>query len=213
VRCNNDHGVSPDGKLLVVSDQSQGDQKSRIYTLPLGGGAPALVTPNAPSYWHGWSPSGETLAYCAERNGEFDVYTIPVRGGKETRLTDAKGLDDGPEYSHDGISIYFNSDRSGRMQLWKMNADGSEQTQLTDDELNNWFPHPSPDGRWLVFLSYPKDIRGHPEDKDIQLRRMSLADRKVDVLARFIGGQGTINVPCFSPDSKRIAFVSYQWLP
>jgi hypothetical protein len=212
-RCNNDHGVSPDGTRLVISDQSQGDRKSRIYTLPVAGGTPTLVTPNAPSYWHGWSPDGKTLAYCAERNGEFDVYTIPVGGGPEVRLTTAKGLDDGPEYSLDGKHIYFNSDRTGRMQVWRMAADGSGQEQLTDDGFNDWFPHPSPDGKALVFVSYGKDVTGHPADKDVTLRRMTLADKKVDVLGRFLGGQGTANVPCWSPDGKRIAFVTYQLIP
>jgi TolB protein len=213
VRCNNDHGVSPDGTRLVISDQSQGDKKSRIYTLPVAGGAPKLVTPNAPSYWHGWSPDGKTLAYCAERDGEYDVYTTPVDGGPETRLTTAKGLDDGPEYSPDGRYIYFNSDRTGRMHVWRMKADGSGQEQVTDDGFNDWFPHPSPDGKALVFVSYEKDVAGHPADKDVTLRRMTLADRKIDVLGRFLGGQGTANVPCWSPDGRRIAFVTYQLAP
>jgi hypothetical protein len=213
IRCNNDHGVSPDATQLAISDQSQSDRKSRIYVLPITGGTPRLVTPAGPSYFHGWSPDGKTLAYCAERNGEFDVYAIPATGGPETRLTTAKGLDDGPEYSPDGKFIYFNSDRTGRMHLWRMKADGSDQEQLTDDEFNNWFPHPSPDGRSLVFLSYEKDVKGHPENKDVTLRKMTLQTRKIEVLGRFFGGQGTINVPCWSPDGKRIAFVTYQLIP
>jgi hypothetical protein len=212
-RCNNDHGVSPDGTQLVISDGSQGDRKSRIYVLPLAGGTPKLITPTGPSYWHGWSPDGKTLAYCAQRDGEFDIYTVPAAGGPETRLTTAKGLDDGPEFSPDGKHIYFNSNRTGRMQLWRMKADGSGQEQLTDDEHNNWFPHPSPDGRSLVFLSYEKDVTGHPPDKDVTLRRMRLSDKKIDVLGSFFGGQGTVNVPCWSPDGRRIAFVTYQLVP
>jgi Tol biopolymer transport system component len=211
--CNNDHGVSPDGKLLAISDGSQGNRRSLIYTLPVTGGKPTLVTPTGPSYWHGWSPDGRTLAYCAERGGEFDVYTIPVEGGTETRLTTAKGLDDGPEYSPDGRWIYFNSVRTGIMQLWRMRPDGTEQEALTADEWNNWFPHPSPDGRSLVFLSFEKGIVGHPPNKDVTLRRMTLADRKIDVLGRFFGGQGTVNVPCWSPDGRKIAFVTYQMIP
>jgi hypothetical protein len=212
-RCNNDHGVSPDGKLLAISDQSQGQRKSLIYTLPLGGGTPRLATATGPSYWHGWSPDGKTLVFCGERDGEFDVYRIPVDGGKETRLTTAKGLDDGPEFSPDGQLIYFNSERTGRMQIWRMKPDGSEQEQVTSDEHNNWFPHPSPDGRSLVFLSYEKDVTGHPENKDVTLRRMALGSKKIDVLGRFFGGQGTINVPCWSADGRRIAFVTYQLIP
>lgn len=209
-RCNNDHGVSPDGTRLVISDQSQPDGKSRIYSLPVVGGEPTLITPQGPSYWHGWSPDGKTFAYCAERNGEFDVYKIAAAGGPEQRLTTAKGLDDGPEFSPDGNLIYFNSDRTGQMQIWQMKPDGADQQQMTNDSLNNWFPHPSPDGRFLVFLSYEHDVAGHPEDKDVTLRRMSLSSRKIDVLGRFLGGQGTINVPCWSPDGRQIAFVTYQ---
>ncbi len=211
-RCNNDHGVSPDGTLLALSDQSQGRRQSLIYTVPVDGGTPRLVTPTGPSYWHGWSPDGKTLVFCGERDGEFDVYSIPAAGGPETRLTTSKGLDDGPEYAPDGRHIYFNSDRTGRMQIWRMRPDGAEQVQITDDDFNNWFPHPSPDGKWLVFLSYEKDVMGHPENKDVTLRRLNLATQHIDVLGRFFGGQGTVNVPCWSPDGKRIAFVSYQIL-
>ena len=212
-RCNNDHGVSPDGSLLAISDQSQGDRKSRIYTLPAGGGTPTLVTPEGPSYWHGWSPDGKNLAFCGERGGEFDIYTIPAAGGSETRLTTAKGLDDGPEYSPDGRTLYFNSDRSGTMQIWRMRPDGGDQEPVTADEFNNWFAHPSPDGRSLVFLSFGKEVVGHPANKDVTLRRMALPGGKIDVLGRFFGGQGTVNVPCWSPDGKKIAFVTYQLVP
>jgi TolB protein len=217
-RCNNDHGVSPDGNTLVISDQSQlveGKRPSLIYTLPIGGGGPKRITPKGPSYWHGWSPDGRTLAYCAERGGEFDVYTIAADGGgEERRLTTAKGLDDGPEYSPDGRYIYFNSDRTGTMQIWRMRAgDGAEQEQVTDDGYHNWFPHLSPDGKRMVFVSFEKDVVGHPADKDVTLRMIELEGKRVQVLGGFLGGQGTANVPCWSPDGKRIAFVTYQWVP
>ncbi|MGA2030291.1 MAG: hypothetical protein ABSG87_09495 [Verrucomicrobiota bacterium] len=209
IRCNNDHGISPDGKWFTISDQTK-EGGSRIYVLPIDGGKPRLITPLAPSYWHGWSPDGKTLAYCAERNTEFDIYTIPMDGGEETRLTTAPGLDDGPDYSPDGQYIYFNSERTGTMQIWRMKPDGSEQEQITSDEYNNWFAHPSPNGQWIVFLSYANDVKGHPANQDVVLRLMTLSDRKIRVLAKLFGGQGTINVPSWSPDSRDIAFVSYQ---
>jgi TolB protein len=208
-RLNNDHGISPDSTLLAISDQSQEEHKSLVYVVPFSAGTPRRLTKNSPSYWHGWSPDGRTLAFVGQRNGDFDIYTVPVTGGEETRLTTAPGLDDGPEYSPDGQYIYFNSERTGHMQIWRMKANGSEQTQVFADDYNNWFPHISPDGNYMVFLSFDKSVSGHPENKDVMLRVMTLADQKIKVLATLFGGQGTINVPSWSPDSTRVAFVSY----
>ena len=212
-RCNNDHGISPDATQLAISDNSQEDHNSLVYIVPIAGGAPRRITQKSPSYWHGWSPDGKALAFVGQRDGEFDIYTIPAEGGEETRLTTAKGLDDGPEYSPDGKYIYFNSERTGHMQIWRMKQDGSEQEQVFSDDLNNWFPHISPDGKWMVFLAYSADVNGHPENKDVMLRLMSLADKKITVLAKLFGGQGTINVPSWSPDSAKLAFVSYALVP
>jgi hypothetical protein len=207
-RCNNDHGLSPDGTQLAISDQSQGG-RSLIYLVPSAGGTPRRLTASGPSYWHGWSPDGGSVAFCGERQGKFDVYTIEIAGGEEKRLTTAPGLDDGPDYSPDGAFIYFNSERSGRMQIWRMKPDGSQQDQITSDDNNNWFPHPSPDGQWIVFLTYVKAVSGHPANQDVELRLMPVAGGKIEVLAKLFGGQGTINVPSWSPDSKEVAFVSY----
>jgi len=212
-RCNNDHGLSPDGALLAISDQSREDHRSLIYIVPASGGTPRRITQKTPSYWHGWSPDGQTLAFVGERNGEFDIYTILAAGGEENRLTTAPGLDDGPEYSPDGKYIYFNSERTGMMQIWRMKPDGSEQEQLTSDDSNDWFPHISPDGKWMVFLSFEKDVKGHPANQNVMLRLMSLSNKKITILAKLFGGQGTINVPSWAPDSTQLAFVSYQLLP
>jgi TolB protein len=212
-RCNNDHGISPDGTQLVISDQSQEEHRSLVYIMPIGGGTPRRITQKSPSYWHGWSPDGKTLAFVGERNGDFDIYTIPATGGEEKQLTTAKGLDDGPEYSPDGRYIYFNSERTGHMQIWRMRADGSEQEQVTFGEENDWFPHLSPDGQQMVFVTFDASVKGHPENKDVMLRMMTLKDKKITVLAKLFGGQGTMNVPSWSPDGKQFAFVSYQLVP
>lgn len=209
---NNDHGFSPDGQWLAISHSPAED--SLIYVLPAGGAEPRLVTALGPSYWHGWSPDGKTLVYCASRNDEYDVYAIPAeaeRSTEEVRLTTAPGLDDGPDYAPDGRTIYFNSERTGTMRIWRMKADGTEQQQVTfDDAYADWFPHPSPDGQWLVFLSYDKGVKGHPANEDVALRLMPLAGGETRVLARLFGGQGTINVPSWAPDSRSLAFVSYR---
>jgi TolB protein len=217
-RINNDHGLTLDGTLWAISDQSQivgmGTQRpSLIYTVSVGGGPAKKLTELGPSYFHGWSPDGKRLAYCAQRNGNFDVYTISVNGGEETRLTTAEGKDDGPEYSPDGQYIYFNSERTGAMQIWRMKVDGSGQEQLTSDDAENWFPHISPNGQLMAYLTYEKGVGDHPENKDVMLKVMDLATKKVDVLTKLFGGQGTINVNSWSPNSQYLAFVSYQIVP
>ena len=215
--CNNDHGISPDKKMLVISNSTHKDTgiaayKSAIYTLPIQGGTPRLITRKTPSYWHGWSPDGKTLTYCAERNGNYDVYTIPVTGGEEKRITTSEGLDDGPEYSPDGQYIYYNSYKTGHMQIWRMRPDGSAQEQLTFDDQSNWFAHPSPDNQWIVYIAYMSDEKqSHLFGKQVQLRLMNLKTRQIKNLTPvFFGGQGTINVPSWSADSKKVAFISYS---
>lgn len=208
---NNDHVISFDGKMLGLSATSpDGKYNSVVYTVPINGGEPKQITPTGPSYLHGWSPDDKWLTFTGERNNDFNIYKIPSAGGKEIQLTTAAGLDDGSEYSPDGKYIYFNSVRSGTMQLWRMKPDGSDQTQVTNDEYNNWFAHISPDGKWIVCLSFSKDIKpdDHPFYKHVYLRMMPASGGDLKVIAYLYGGQGSINTPSWSPDSKKIAFVS-----
>jgi Tol biopolymer transport system component len=212
--CNNDHVISADGKFIALSSSPVEDRRSRVYVVPAEGGVPRLVTPVGPSYLHGISPDNNFLAYCAERNGNFDIYTVPTLGGRERRLTTAEGLDDGPEYSPDGKYIWFNSVRTGLMQLWRMKADGSEQTQMTFDEAHNsWFPHVSPDGKQVVYITYRKgDLKPdeHLPNKHVALCLMPATGGTPTTVAELFGGQGTLNVNSWAPDSKRFAFVSYR---
>ncbi|MBQ3865078.1 MAG: TolB family protein, partial [Clostridia bacterium] len=213
VHLNNDHLISVDGSFLAVSNNDPEDRKSRVYVIPAEGGEGRQVTPKGPSYLHGISPDGKTLAYCAERDGEFDIYVIPFEGGEEKQLTTAPGLNDGPEYSRDGEWIYFNSVRTGLMQCYRMRPDGSEQTQLTDAEANSWFPHISPDGKKVVFLRYRKgDVEpgAHPANKQITLHLMDPDGANQRQVTAEFGGQGTLNVNSWAPDSKSFAFVTYE---
>jgi TolB protein len=211
IRNNNDHVLSFDGRRLAISSHSSEDGHSMIYTVPVQGGNPKQITGMGPSYLHGWSPDGKFLVFTGLRNGDYDIYRIPAEGGDEVQLTTSPGLDDGPEYTPDGRFIYFNSVRSGRMQIWRMKPDGHAQEQMTDDEYNNWFPHISPDGKLFVFVTYlvnevtPSD---HPAAKRIYLRTMPLSGGTPKVVAYLYGGQGTMNVPSWSPDGKKVAFVS-----
>ena len=210
---NNDHGLSTDGEWLAISSGS-GEGGSKIYIVPATGGQAREITPTGPSYWHGWSPDDKTLIFCAKRNNNFDIYSIPAAGGAETRLTETEGLDDGCEYTPDGSKIYFHSARvDGIPKIFRMNPDGTEQEQLTsDDPYADWFPHPSPDGKWIVFVSFDKTVKGHPYDQNVVIRMMPMAGGKPKTIATLFGGQGTINVPSWSPDSKTIAFISYRYL-
>ena len=218
-RNNNDHGISFNGKLLAISHHREGLREggSTIYVLPLEGGIPKLVTEETPSYWHGWAPNNKEVVFVAKR-GESEIYNIfkaNIDNRKETQLTfNTTAHVDGPEYSPDGKYIYYNGSQSGTMQLWRMKPDGSNHEQLTFDQYNNWFPHISPDGNWIAYLAFTEPIHpdDHPSYKRVELKLMPL--KKGDVvgvpktIAYLYGGQGTINVPSWSPDSKHIAFVS-----
>ena len=206
--CNNDHGISPDGTTLVISDKSETGQ-SCIYTLPIDGGVPRRITDNVPSWWHGWSPDGRTMAYAAARDDGMDIYTVRSTGGEETRLTNGGGHYDGPDYTPDGKWIWFNSDRGGTMQLWRIRTDGSGIEQMTHDERVNWFPHPSPDGTAVLYLAYEAGTEGHPRDRNVELRLMNSEGGGIRTAVSLFGGQGSINVPCWAPDSTAFAYVRY----
>ena len=208
---NNDHVISFDNKWLTISSATAGSDGSIGWVVPITGGEPRRINPIGPSYMHGWSPDGKYLVFTGMRNKDFDVYRVPAAGGEEVRLTDAKGLDDGPEYTPDGKYIYFNSVRTGLMQVWRMKPDGSEQTQITHDEFNNWFPHVSPDGKTIVFISFLKSevaAGDHPFYKHVYLRMIPITGGEPKVVAYLYGGQGTINTPSWAPDSRHLAFVS-----
>jgi TolB protein len=214
-RNNNDHVISFDGKMLGISSHREGlpGGGSTVYTLPLTGGEPRLVTENTPSYLHGWNPDGKEIVIVAQRNGSkiYQLYKVSLKDNKETALTsNTMGHVDGPEYAPDGKYIYYNANASGTMQIWRMKPDGSDKEQLTFDEYNSWFPHISPNGKWMVFISFPSDIdpNSHPSYKRVMLRLMPVAGGAPRVIAYLYGGQGTLNAPSWSPDSKYIAFVS-----
>ncbi len=215
-RNNNDHGISFNGKLLAISHQREGmpGGGSTVYVLPLKGGKPKMVTENTPSYWHGWAPNNKEVIYVAQRNNIpiYNIYRNSIKGGKEVALTNIKEGQhvDGCEYSPDGKYIYFNGNLNGKMQIWRMKPDGSSMEQMTFDGYYDWFPHISPDGKWIAFISFPADIEpnSHPSYKRVMLRLMPAEGGEPKVIAWLYGGQGTINVPSWSPDSKQIAFVS-----
>jgi TolB protein len=215
-RNNNDHGITFDGKTLAISHHRDGlpGGGSTVYVLPLSGGEPQLVTQSTPSYWHGWSPDGKSVLVIGQRGTSiYNVYRVSVKDGAEQNLTkNTSGHVDGSEYSPDGKYIYFNWTGSGTMQLWRMKPDGTQKEQLTFDEYNNWFPHISPDGKWIAFISFPPTIlpNDHPALKRVMLRLMPVSGGAPRVLAILYGGQGTINVPSWSPDSKKVSFVSYS---
>ena len=210
VKCNNDHGISPDGRWIVLSHHR--DKGSEIFVMPAAGGDLRLVSPDAPSWWHGWSPDGKQLAYVAARGGSrvIDVYTILVEGGAETRLTFGEGHCDGPDYAPDGSSIYYNCDRDGHAQIWVMDVDGANQRKLFADGYVNWFPHPSPDGRHLLYLAYPPGTLGHPRDLPVALVLCDPQGGGRQRILEFNGGQGTMNVPNWAPDGQAFACVRYS---
>ena len=222
LRCNNDHDLSPDGTRIAISASSPSSRSSQIYVADADGSHARLVVAPAPSYFHGWSPDGKYLSFVANRDGkQYDLYRVPAAGGPEERLTSDPAYDDGTDYARDGKWIYFNSNRGGGWNIWRIPADGAgpddrHAQRITSDDLEDWFPHPSPDGKWLLFLSFPHGTEGHNDrNQRIQIRMIPMPgetphDERPQVIVELTGGQGTINVNSWSPDSRRFAFVSYQ---
>jgi Tol biopolymer transport system component len=215
---NNDHVLSFDGKMIAISNHMGANRISTIFTLPAkGSDNPTQITnpENGHSYLHSWSPDGKKLIFTGQRNGKWNIWEIDVATKEERPLTETSTLDDGSEYSPDGKFIYFNSNRTGTMQIWRMNADGSNEEQVTFDEYNDWFPHFSPDGKWIVYISFPKEIESadHPFYKKVYLKLMPASGGVPKTIAYIYGGQGTINVPSWSPDSKNVSFISNSKIP
>jgi TolB protein len=222
-RANNDHDYSKDGTMLAFSASSPASRQSQVYLAKADGSGARLMTPAAPSYFHGWSPDGKWLALVGQRDSKFELFRVPAAGGAEERLTSKGGYDDGPEYTPDGKWIYFNSNRNGGWDIWRMPAEGAgpadaHAEQVTNDELEDWFPHFSPNGKWMLVFSFPKGTTNHNEKMDGVVLRLAPAPgkkppaAKFDVLTTFFGGQGTINVNSWSPDSRRFAYVVYEAL-
>lgn len=223
--CNNDHGISHDGKTLAISATVK-EPGSQVFLANADGSGAHLLTPNYPSYFHTFSPDGKWTVYTAERNGNFDIYRLPTAGTMpkpqtaEERLTMSPSFEDGPDYSPDGKWIYINSTRTGGYDIWRFPSDGAGvgdrlAERITDDALEDWFPHPSPDGKWIVFLSYPAGTKEHPPNLPVQIRLMAApgdtAEKPhVRTLVRLFGGQGTMNVNSWSPDSTRFAYIRYE---
>jgi len=211
--CNGSHGLSPDGKSLAITCTMASNPGNRVYIIPTSGGEPRMVTANPDSYFHTWSPDGKTIVFTRPSHGSLNIIAISVDGGAETALTNGSGVSDDPDYSADGQYIYFNTDRWGGMQIARMKADGTGVEQVTHDNFHNWTPHPSPDGKSIVYIAYPPDVTTHAANKDVALHILSTSDGSIRVLTNFVGGDGSMNVPNWAPDSKSLAFVSYEMLP
>jgi TolB protein len=220
-RCNNDHDLSKDGTMLAFSASNPNSRGSQVWLAHADGSGAKLMTPTSPSYFHGWSPDGKFLAFVGQRNGKFELFRVPAAGGDEERLTSAGGYDDGPEYTPDGRWIYFNSNRSGGWDIWRMppggaGANDAKAERVTSDEWEDWFPHISPDGKHMLVFSFPHGTENHNGKMEGVILRMAalpgdkLEAPKFETLVKFFGGQGTINVNSWSPDSKKFAYVVYE---
>lgn len=221
-RCNNDKAVSPDGKLLGFSATVAPVKGSNVYLADADGSNVRQMTTQTPSYFHGWSPDSKTMAFVAQRNGsgQFDIYSIPTGGGPERQLVADTHHDDGPDYSPDGKWIYINSDRSGEESVWRFPASGAgpndrKAEKVLSDGAEDWFPHLSPDGKQLVYIAYPAGTPTHNSRLlHVEVKLASIhgdtVEKTTRLLTSFTGGQGSLNVSSWAPDSQRFAFVSYE---
>jgi TolB protein len=224
-RCNNDKALSPDGKKLAFSASTASSKGSQVFLADADGNNVKLMASAPPSYFHGWSPDNKILAFVAQRNGsgQYDIYGLPASGGTEKQLTSNIHQDDGPDYSPDGKWIYINSDRSGKEAVWRFPSDGAGRDDkkaelVVNDDLEDWFPHISPDGKKMVYIGYPTGTPTHnPRNVHIAIKLVAIDHGKVDAAKKTLieatGGQGSMNVNSWAPDSMRFAYVTYEALP
>jgi Tol biopolymer transport system component len=216
---NNDHVLAPDGTGIFLSAND-----GHIYRAELDGGAAQRITDDDGSFHflHGVSPDGQELAYVGVEAGDFTqpgkLMTIPASGGATTPLK-VDGHCDGPEYSPDGEWLYFNTeaftDQPGHAQLARIaapdgNSNGGAPEQLLASETVDWFPHLSPDGQLASYIRFPSGTVGHPADLPVDVVVVSTGDWTTPLHTwSLFGGQGTLNVNSWSPDSTRFAYVAY----
>ena len=220
--CNNDKALSPDGRRLAFSATVNHGKGSQVFLADADGSNVRLMAEETPSYFHGWSPDNQSLAFVAQRggSGQYDVYRVPAAGGTEERLNFDPHQDDGPDYSPDGRWIYINSDRSGKEAIWRFPANGAgpkdaKAERVVNDSLEDWFPHISPDGMKMVYIGYPAGTPTHnPRDVAIEIKLVGIDHDKVaeaqKTIVRATGGQGSMNVNSWAPDSTRFAYVTYE---
>ena len=231
--CNNDHGFSFDGKWLAFSASSPASRTSQVYLVSADGGEPKQMTKTGTNYFHGFSPDGKWLSFIGQRPVDgvvkTEIYRVSADGSKEEKLTGTGGYDDGTDYSPDGKWIYFNSNRLGTTNdgwdIWRMPPDGAgpkdaKAERVTHDKWEDWFPHVSPNGKYILFLSFKPGTENHNGEDDVEMRMVPAPGKKanaekvkIQTLLKFFGGQGTINVNSWSPDSKRFAYVVYEAIP
>jgi TolB protein len=210
---NNDHVLDPDGKNIFLSAND-----GHIYRAALTGGTVERVSPDD-GMWHflhGVSPDGKRLVYVELKEfgnpGKLAVW--PVTGGEVTRPGTGPRHIDGPEWSPDGEWIYFNTEgfttAPGHAQLARIHDVSGTIERLTSSETVDWFPHLSPDNRSAAYISFPPGTQGHPGNLNVDVIVVSPGDWATPVHRYpLFGGQGTINVNSWSPDSTRFAFVAY----
>ena len=212
---NNDHVLDPDGIGVFLS----GDD-GHIYRAPLAGGSATRITDHDGSrhFLHGVSPDGRRLAYVDIEGGDFSkpgrLRTIPAAGGASHDVEVGPGHCDGPEYSPGGDWLYLNTESfssvPGHAQLARIRPDGSGFERLLDSSTVDWFPHLSPDGRLASYIRFPAGTQGHPANLPIDVVLVSTSDWTAPLHTwPVFGGQGTLNVNSWSPDSERFAYVAY----
>ncbi len=208
---NNDHVLDPDGPIFLSA------MDGHIYRAALSGGAVKRVTTNDGRwhFLHGVSPDGQRLAYVeiSDFGQPGNLVVAPVSGGPLSHVTRAAAFGR-PRVVTGRLWIYFNTeaftDQPGHAQLARIADSGGRTERLLRSETVDWFPHLSPDGAYASYISFPAGTLGHPADLDVEVTVVSTDDWTTPICRyQLFGGQGTLNVNSWSPDSTKFAFIAY----
>lgn len=210
---NNDHVLSADGRSVFMSAMD-----GHIYRGSLDGGAVTRVSPDDGKwhFLHGVSGDASRIAYV--ELGSFDeagrLVVAPSDGSGGSVVDTGPRHLDGPEWSPGEEWLYFNTeaftDAPGHAQLARIPDGGGALERLLESDTVDWFPHLSPDGSFATYIVFPAGTLGHPADLDVEVRLVETSDWSTPLATHALfGGQGTLNVNSWGPDSDRFAFVGY----
>lgn len=197
------HRLSPDGKNLAYIWNREGF--SDVYICPSQGGWPRRITFDRPArqYWWDeiprWSPDGGWLAFCMNKQ----AYLAPVSGSIPNRISNIIKTSTTPRWLPDGEHLLITIEQPDADRLYLISRDGSSLKALTDNSGDARDPQVSPDGKYVAYAHRSFDDLNRYEIRIVDIAAGTSRELTGEVMQKDWQ-------PRWSPDSKKIAYLSYK---